>query len=214
MTVSALKKRRHAKRCLVLILLLILGSVLVFEFQLRPVLNALVKVKAEAICNEIVNKAVLEVLEESNYDYSELVETQRGDDGSVLEITINPTTVNKLKSEVSLLIIKRISEVNNVRVDIPLGTILGVELLYGKGPDIPLYITLSGSAGTDFNSSFESGGINQTVHKLSLDITVDVSAVMPPASEKCTVKTSVIIAETVLVGDVPQGGLYNFGTAA
>lgn len=76
------------------------------------------------------------------------------------------------------------------------------------GPDIPLHISMSGSTETDFVSEFESGGINQTVHKLSLTITTDMTVLVPPVSENTSVTTTVVIAETIIVGEVPNYALY------
>ncbi len=79
---------------------------------------------------------------------------------------------------------------------------MGLNLLYMRGPDIPLHISMSGSTETDFVSEFESGGINQTVHKLSLTITTDMTVLVPPVSENTSVTTTVVIAETIIVGEV------------
>ena len=81
--------------------------------------------------------------------------------------------------------------------------IIGGEIIGPAGPDIPVFITLSGTADSDFEESFESAGINQTVHKLSLRITADIRILTPSGTVSESVSTSVLIAETVIIGSVP-----------
>lgn len=140
--------------------------------------------------------------------YEKLAETTRAENGSVLEITTNMANVNKLKTEVSLRVCEKLEDIKSRRIDVPMGTLMGLNLLYMRGPDIPLHISMSGSTETDFVSEFESGGINQTVHKLSLTITTDMTVLVPPVSENTSVTTTVVIAETIIVGEVPNYALY------
>lgn len=89
-------------------------------------------------------------------------------------------------------------------VRIPTGTLLNGDLLTGRGPRIPVKISLSGAAATQMSSYFESAGINQTSHRLVMDITVTLYAAIPGNDATTTLETSFIIAETVLVGKVPD----------
>lgn len=208
MTVSAIKKRRRLKRWMLLVLTIILIFLILLEIRVRPAVASIAVVQGKRLCTEVINEAVSEVMDELELSYEKLAETTRAENGSVLEIATNMSNVNKLKTEVSLRIGEKLEDIKNRRVDIPFGTLMGLNLLYMRGPDIPLHITMSGCAETDFLSEFESGGINQTVHKLSLSIKTDMTVLVHPISENTSVTTTVIIAETIIVGDVPNYSLY------
>lgn len=208
MTVSAIKKRRRLKRWLILVLVILLAFLVLLEVRVRPTVASIAIVQGKRLCTEAINEAVSEVMNELELSYEKLAETTRAENGSVLEISTNMSNVNKLKTEVSLRIGEKLEDIKSRRIDVPFGTLMGLDLFYMRGPDIPLHITMSGSTETDFISEFESGGINQTVHKLSLTITTDMTVLVPPASENTSVTTTVVIAETVIVGDVPNYSLY------
>lgn len=203
-----MKKRRRLKRWLILVLTILLVFIILIEVRLRPTVSSIAIVQGKRLCTEAINEAVSEIINEFEFSYEKLAETTRAGDGSVLEISTNMSNVNKLKTEVSLRIGKKLEDIKSRRIDVPLGTLMGFDLFYMRGPDIPLHITMSGSTETDFISEFESGGINQTVHKLSLTITTDMTVLVPPSSENTSVTTTVVIAETVIVGDVPNYSLY------
>lgn len=214
MTVSAMKKRRSFRRRLIFALAVLLVFTAVLELRVRPALSSIAVVQGKKLCTELINEAVSEAMEELELSYEKLSETTRAEDGSVLEITANMQNINKLKTEVSLRISEKLEDIKSRRIDVPLGTLMGLDLFYLKGPDVPLYISMSGSIETDFVSEFESGGINQTVHKLSLMITADMTVLLPPASENTSIATSVLVAETVIVGEVPAYTLYGTGGTA
>lgn len=208
MTVSAIQKRRRLKRWLIFVFLLLAFSLVLFEFYVRPTIAAIAAVQGKRLCNEVINEAVDESLSELKLTYDDLAETTRNENGAVLEITSNMTNINKLKTSVGLKIGEKLGEIKSKRIDVPLGTVMGIDLFYMRGPNIPLHISMSGNADTDFKSEFESGGINQTVHRLSLTITADITVLIPPASENTAVTTNVMIAETIIAGEVPNYTLY------
>jgi hypothetical protein len=86
---------------------------------------------------------------------------------------------------------------------IPLGTLLGGDLFYGRGPGVTLKLTLSGNISADLKGSFESAGYNQTRHRMMLDISASVYTFLPGMRATADVKTNVLVAETVIVGTVP-----------
>lgn len=208
MTVAAIKKRRRLKRWLIIVLVILLLFLIFLEIRVRPTVSAIAIVQGKRLCTEVINEAVSEVMDELELSYEKLAETTRAENGSVLEIATNMANVNKLKTEVSLRVGEKLEDIKSRRIDVPMGTLMGLNLLYMRGPDIPLHISMSGSTETDFVSEFESGGINQTVHKLSLTITTDMTVLVPPVSENKSVTTTVVIAETIIVGEVPNYALY------
>ena len=174
------KRRSRRLRKLMIILSVVLIAVIVFfEVRLKPITEAVAEIQAQALATEIINRSVLEVLDETGLSSDALETVSYSPDGRVAADRIN----------------------------IPLGTIIGGEIMSGTGPSVPLFISLSGNVSSDFDSSFEQGGLNQTVHRLSLKVSAEINILMPLSSVSTTVETSVLIGETVIVGNVPSGAL-------
>ena len=200
---SVFRRPKKHRRWLWGIALLLTAVIVFFEIRLKPVTASAAEIQAQALAAELISSSVSEVLEEidNSTEKAEIITYSR--EGTVTSIHANAALTNRIKTRVTLKIQEELSEVQNRRMDIPLGTILGSDLFSGTGPQIPLSLSLSGSIRSDFDSVLESGGINQTVHKLFLHITADITVLMPLHSFKTTVHTSVLISETVIVGTVP-----------
>ena len=56
----------------------------------------------------------------------------------------------------------------------------------------------------DYATEFESTGINQTRHRIYIIVTTDIKLIVPLVSEEIRVTTNIPIAETIIIGDVPE----------
>jgi sporulation protein YunB len=99
---------------------------------------------------------------------------------------------------------KSMSELNTQRLSIPVGTLFGGELLTGRGPKLPLKLMISNSVLSEFKNSFDEAGINQTRHEIMLELTADIYVVLPGYKTSAQVKTNISVAETIIVGKVPD----------
>lgn len=178
------------------------------ELRLRPVTRSIAERQACVISAEAIDKAVIDVIDETGLTYTDLEVIERNNDGTVSAINTNTLNVNKLKSKINTYVQQVLGNMESRYIEIPIGTVLGMELLGGRGPKMPLYLSNSGSVQSDFLSTFESGGVNQTLHKLSIVITAEVTVILPMSSFTTTVSTSVLVGETLIVGEVPSGYLY------
>lgn len=156
------------------------------------------------ISADVVNESVLEDMENGKDIYSEMIHIDKSESGEVLAISSDVGKINYLKSHISLLIQRKFSELKGRDLSIPLGTLTGFEILNGKGPLIPLKICASGSVITDFKSNFLSSGINQTLHQIYLSVHTRISVIVPGCSCITELDTNVLVAETVIVGKVPN----------
>lgn len=209
---TARKRHRMSRKSKKRIIIFLIISVLVivfFEIRLKPVTDGIAEVQAQSLSTKLINQTVTDIIDEYDIQCDDLEEIVYTSDGSISSVNTNTVNVNKLKNAISINIQDNLSDIKNRRVDVPFGTILGSRLFNGQGPDIPLYITLSGNVKSDFESTFESGGVNQTVHKLSVKISADITIIMPMSTATTTVETSVLVGETVIVGSVPSGMLYS-----
>ncbi len=196
-----MRRRRFrvaALLCAGLILFLVLNS------HLQPLIASYGLTQAKLVGTQAVNDAVTAVLEREGVRYTDLMRVEKDSQGSIVSVEADTVKINALKASVTTEILTQLKKHQNMTVRIPTGTLLNGDLLTGRGPRIPVKISLSGAAATQMSSYFESAGINQTSHRLVMDITVTLYAAIPGNDATTTLETSFIIAETVLVGKVPD----------
>lgn len=170
---------------------------------MRPLIKSVAKNRAQITSVNAINVAVLEEINKLDINYSDIISIQRNETGKIIAINTDIKKVNNLKASITLAVQDKISGFKKKDLSIPLGTLTGTEIFNGRGPNVPLKLALSGSVLTDFKSNFESSGINQTKHQLYLDISTNVFAMIPGYPVTTAIDTSILIAETIIVGDVP-----------
>ena len=171
--------------------------------QMRPLIKSVVFSQAQTVSTNVINQVVADELSRLDIDYSDIIDIQKDADGKILAVSTDMKKVNSLKSLMTLSIQDKISAMEVQKTKIPLGTFTGTEILNGRGPKIPIDVSMSGSVIMDFKSEFVSAGINQTKHKLYLEVNSEVLAFIPGYPVNTVVKTSILIAETIIVGEVP-----------
>jgi sporulation protein YunB len=187
------------------LLLLILFSLFLFmDLQLRPLINTITASQAKYVSVNAINEAVEEALSEAGVEYQDLITVQRDTSGNVLAISTDSVKMNLLKSKLNLAIEQKLSKTKEREVSVPLGTLIGGNWFRGRGPGIPLHISFTSNAFIDFKSTFESAGINQTKHQISLEVHTGVAVLIPGFQTTTEVETNVAVAETIIVGQVPE----------
>lgn len=199
----------------------LLWAIFLVDSRLRPMITTIAQYQAKLAVTETINQAVLEILSQEDMGYDKIIALTEDEQGQVRSISTDMRTVNRLKAEVSNQVSNRLMEASNQSVLIPLGTILGGEYFSGRGPEIEFQVLPTGYVETDFYNQFQSAGINQTLHQIMLSVRVTVAAVAPLYTSSAQVDTNICVAETVIVGEVPEAftdingdrsdliGLYN-----
>jgi len=162
--------------------------------------------------NRIVVAAVNEAIQGGEIDYSVLVSFEKDANGHVTALKSNMAAFNRLQSRIADDILLRLSEVSTTDLSIPLGTLTGSSLLAGRGPALKVKMQSVGSTTASFRNTFSSAGINQTRHQILLDVNVHVSILLPGFRTSTKVNNEITVAETVIVGSVPDNYTY-FSTA-
>ena len=194
----------HRKGKAVLAVVLIFLFFFILDRQIRPVIESITTNEAKIKSINTINSAVIEDLEKDGVAYSDLITVERGSDGNVLAITTNMIRMNELKAEIIRTVQENLGENAETSVGVPIGTLIGGTLFHGRGPNVPLKLTLSGNVTADFNSTFESAGINQTRHQIYLRIHTSVYSFLPGFDATTDIDTSLLVAETVIIGSVPE----------
>ncbi len=186
---------------LILIVLITIG---IFLFRLEPLITDFAISNAKSDLLNTANKSVISVLENSNVTYDNLSHINRDKNNKITGIEVDTKNINLLKSKISVLIDKEILKKEIYIVKIPLGTLISNEYFGGFGPKIKFYSQLSNGCRVDFKSSFTSTGINQTRHRIIINVTLSGVILILNKHSNFSVSTSYIAAETIIVGTVPK----------
>lgn len=198
-------RRRRRRRWLLLLAAALLLAVVVFlDRQLLPLLTQYSKTQAQWRVTRMINEAVTEVLGNSETDYGALVTVTRDSAGNVVSAEADTRRLNMLKAAVTTAVTERIGAEEEMTVAIPVGTLLGSGYFAGRGPFVRIPVGVSGGVLTTVDSVFTAAGVNQTTHRIEMKITVDLFIAVPTAHTSVRVETPFIIAESVLLGKVPD----------
>ena len=194
------------------LLLLAISGLLAFALyagaQMRPLLGSLATTRVSNAVNRIVYQAVNEAIDSGQIAYEQLVSYEKDNEGRITAVKSNMTEFNRLQTVVLDQVLARISEVSTRELSIPIGSLTGSTLLAGRGPRITVRMESVGSSEANFRNAFTSAGINQTKHQIILTVDVSVSVLLPGFRTATKVSNSFIVAETVIVGTVPDTYTY------
>ena len=188
---------------IVLIALIVFLGVMVSN-NLKPVVQTISSNQAKILCTAAVNNAVVSELQKLNVDYDKLVAVLRDESGTITAIETNAVEINRLKAILTEAVNARLSAIPDQNVSIPLGTLSGIEFLSGRGPRVKLKMLLSSYVESALVNKFDTAGINQTQHQIMIEFTVTMTAILAPYSTTVDVVTNVCIAETIIIGTVPD----------
>lgn len=158
---------------------------------------------ARDVVTEKINDAVIETLRAGEYTADSFVSFQKSDTGDITAISSNMPQINELSSAILDNLLGATKD-NTITIHVPFGNLTGASLLMGRGPKLPLRILVLSSSRVEFNNGVVTAGINQTKHQLDLCVTVDMELLIPWGSERMEVSSDVLIADTVIVGKVPE----------
>lgn len=199
-------KKRKLKRAawsIVVILILLLTIFILFDYNIRPVVISLVSARMQAMAVRYINDAANETLY-SGLTFDDLVRISTNDEGRAAYVQADAVAINRIGVSVAQSAQSRMEQELLRYVDIPLGSFVGGQLLSGRGPNVRIPTLPVGTSYTRYKSEFIAAGINQTRHRIFLEIVTQVRVVIPPSSEIVTAHNEVLVAETIIIGDVPQ----------
>lgn len=184
-------------------ILLVIGTIVIYSVRsITPVIEVACRSKAKAVALQITEETVKEFL--SNVEYNSLINLAYNNEGKIVGIHANIIQMNKLSSGIAYKIQERLMNLEKVEVEIPLARLVGANVFAGYGPSIKVKIVPYGNIVADFKTNFVSEGINQTRHTIYIDIASSVTIVAPFSIDGVTANSTVTVAETVIVGDIPD----------
>lgn len=193
---------------LTVIFTLLLALTVAVVLHMKPVVVDLATARTSNAVNRIVVAAVNDAVDSGRIDYEQLVDFDKDAEGHVTALRSNMAAFNRLQASIADDILQRMAEVSSTDLAIPIGTLTGSPLLAGRGPCLRVRMQSVGTATARFDNQFSSAGINQTRHRIILDVDVHVSILLPGLTTYTKVSNEISVAETVIVGGVPETYTY------
>ena len=205
----AWRTNRYASRLLVL---LCLAFLLLFSLKavgkFRPMLREMAVSRASNTVTRMVSETVNEVIADENTRYSDLISYEKDTSGHITALHSNMAACNRLQSLILDTAAARVEQIPAKELSIPIGNLTGLSLLAGRGPCIHVRMESTGAPVAHFENEFCSAGINQTKHQVILYIDVFITVLLPGIAASAKVSNAVPVAETIIVGTVPQTYTY------
>ena len=184
-----------------------------FRIKYHATIRSLAETQVKNTTSDLINDAIDAQIDKGNIQYDRIVYFEKDLNGKITALKTNMSEVNRLKTSILNIINDEILAMDTTDLGIPIGSLVLPEVLSGKGPQIPIQIMSISNSDAGFESYFTEAGINQTLQKLTMSISVDVSILVLGRTESFTVTSEVVVAETIIVGQVPDtffqtGGFY------
>lgn len=199
---------RRKLRALVYRLLFLAAAIAVMFLMLRSryrdVIQELAQTQVKNTTSDLTNDAIAKQIADGIIQYDRIVYFEKNLDGRITALKTNMSEVNRLKTDILNIINDEILALDTQDLGIPLGSLIIPEFFSGKGPAIPVHILAIRNSDANFSSNFTQAGINQTLHQLIMTVSVDVSVLVLGQTASFAITSEVVVAETVIVGDVPN----------
>ncbi len=196
-----------------LLIILAFFTLILFRTKYNDAIRVLAHTQVTNATSDLINDSIDSQIAKGDIRYDRIVFFEKDLSGRITALKTNMSEVNRLKTGILNLINDEILALDSSDIGIPLGSLILPEVFSGRGKQIPVQIMSIRNSDASFSSSFSEAGINQTLHQLTMHISVDISVLVLGQTESFSVSSQVVVAETVIVGDVPDtylqtGGIY------
>ncbi len=196
-----IKKQQKLIKIIIVILIATITIKTILEAVL-PVFETLCEEKAKSIATIVSNEQATNVMREHKYE--ELFTIEKDKDGNIKMIKANVNPINEIISDVAVKIQNEIDNKGKENISIPVGSLTGIKFLSGEGPRIKLTISTTGNVETDLRSEFKSQGINQTLHRVYLQVNCQVKVLTSFENITVNISNQVLLIENVIIGNIPN----------
>lgn len=193
------------RRILWLLLPLLLLALLVAAWlRLEPAIEDMASAQVADEASDLIAEAITAQMERDDISYDSIVTLEKDAQGRLLALRTDMNQLNRLRNETLDIINRRITAGGESELGIPLGSVFLPALFSGKGPRLPVRVLTVSNCDAEFYSSFEEAGINQTLHRITMQVAMNITLLTPAGTQKIAVDSGVVVAETILVGQVPD----------
>lgn len=204
----ARRRRKRLRLIVILLLALLICLFFVGRDRFRSITRELAITQAKNQASDLINDAISEQMASDRIQYDRLIYFEKDLQGKITALKTNMGEMNRLKTDILNLINAEILSLDTNDIGIPLGSIFLPEFFSGKGPNLPVRVISISNSDGEFSSAFSEAGINQTLHQLIMSVGVDVTILVLNQTESFHISSQVVVAETVIVGTVPDTFLH------
>lgn len=197
------KKVMRRRLLFILPLLVIVIAILFLRLSVGPLVEELARARVENRASYIINEAIEAQLRSEDIDYENIVYLEKDINGAITALKTNINEINRLKTQILSVIDTMLLDLDVNEIGLPLGSLILPELFSGAGPKLPIKVLSISASDADFRNDFSAAGINQTSHRIMMDVTITMTVLTPVGTESVTVTSGMVVAETVIVGNVP-----------
>ena len=205
------RKMRKVFRIAFLLCILLIAAFLFLRSRYRLVIQDLAQTQVRNSTSDLTNDAIARQISEGKIQYDRIVYFEKDLNGRITAVKTNIGEVNHLKTDILNIINDEILALDTSDIGIPIGSLILPEFFSGKGPGIPVHILSIRNSDAVFSSHFSQAGNNQTLHQMVMEVQVDVAVLVLGQTSTFAVSSQVVVAETVIVGDVPDTYLQTGG---
>ena len=206
------RKLRYFVSILIFLLALTLSCFVLLRGKYRPVIRSLAETQVKNATSDLTNDAIAKQIAAGNIAYDRIVYFEKDLNGRITALKTNIGEINRLKTDILNIINDEILALDTSDIGIPLGSLFLPEFFSGKGPVIPVHILSIRNSDAAFASDFSQAGINQTLHRVNMEVSIDVAVLVLGQASSFTITSEVVVAETVIVGEVPDTFLQTGGS--
>ncbi len=198
-----LEQRNRLRLLAAAILVALAGFTLLLRQRFAPMAEELVITQVDNQASAAINEAIQEQIEIGELDYERMIFTEKDSAGNVTALRANIAGINRLKTEILHRVDEKLLDLSVEELGVPIGSVLLPELFSGRGPNLAVRVLAVRTSDAVFHNEFAAAGINQTIHRITIDINVTITILTLAGTQDVAVDSSVIAAETVIVGRVP-----------
>ena len=201
-----MRRRKRIFRRIVVIMLLTapVFAAIFLRFTVSPLIQELAKARVDNRASYIINEAVEAVLRDDTVDYDSIILFEKDINGSITALKTNMSEINHLKAQILSMIDTMLLDLDVNEIGLPLGSLILPELFSGTGPKLPVKVMSISRSDAEFRNEFKEAGINQSLQQIMMDVVVTMTILTPVGTETVTTVSQVVVAETVIVGEIPD----------
>ncbi|NMB08769.1 MAG: sporulation protein YunB [Tissierellia bacterium] len=196
-----LNRRKKSLLGIIAVILLLLYLYRLIDKNIRPTVVAISEIRARSVTTQTINDTI-RVKIKRDINYNDLIFVKYDNEGKVTLMQANTILMNSIAAEVALEVQEQLQKMSKTKIKVPLSNAFNTQIL--TLPSIGIQIIPQGAVSVDFATEFESSGINQTRHRIYIIVMTDIKMIVPLVTENLRITTNIPIAETIIVGDVPE----------
>jgi len=199
-----MRRRTRFRWPLAAVLLICLALAVYMNMRVGPLVRQLAEATVSNRASSIVNDAIEKQMADDSIDYHNIVFLEKDINGNITALKTNIAQINRLKTQTLAAVDRLLLDLDISQIGLPLGSLILPEFFSGTGPVLPVRVVSVSNSEADFRNVFTAAGINQTAHQIMLDVTIIMTVLTPVGTQSVSATSSVVVAETVIVGKVPN----------